>query len=234
MSQPPPLHFPQEYLAQRPAHDVPIPTDRAPPRRQPTRGRSQSNAANLRRAKTLTRPERGVAPAPLINPPLLSSASGLPSNQPTKSPADSWDAWRIFSHVITFWAPPFLLSSIGGLKDKPSRQAWREKVALCFIAIVLGGTVGFATMGLDRALCPKMPNPTPTRLPASTRQTPLAQSASKGAVQHHHFKDYPGQLVHCCPSVSRPGCHAKLYSYCRRLPVMQRSQLQSRKGRALR
>lgn len=152
MSQPPPIHFPPEYLAQRPRHDVPIPTNRAPPRRQPTRGRSQSNAANLRRAKTLTRPERGVAPAPLINPPLLSSG---PSNQPNKSPADSWDAWRIFSHVVTFWAPPFLLSSIGGLKDKPSRQAWREKVALCFIAIILGGTVGFATMGLDRALCPQ-------------------------------------------------------------------------------
>ena len=155
MSQPPPLHFPPEYRAQRRPNDIPIPTNRAPPTRQPTRGRSQSNAANLRRAKTLTRPERGIAPAPLINPPLLSSGGALPSNQPTKSPADSWDAWRIFSYVVTFWAPPFLLSSIGGLKDKPSRQAWREKVALCFIAIVLGGTVGFATMGLDRALCPQ-------------------------------------------------------------------------------
>jgi chitin synthase len=155
MSQPPPLHFPPDYVAQRPRYDVPIPTDRAPPRRQPTRTRSHSNAANLRRAKTLTRPERGVAPAPLINPPLLSSGGGLPSNQPTKSPADSWDAWRIFSYIVTFWAPPFLLSSLGGLKDKPSRQAWREKVALCFIAIILGGTVGFATMGLDRALCPQ-------------------------------------------------------------------------------
>ena len=155
MSQPPPLHFPPEYVAQRRANDVPIPTDRAPPRRQPTRARSQSNAANLRRAKTLTRPERGIAPAPLINPPLLSSGGSLPSNQPSKNPADSWDAWRIFSHIVTFWAPPFLLSSIGGLKDKPSRQAWREKVALCFLAIVLGGTVGFATMGLDRVLCPQ-------------------------------------------------------------------------------
>jgi len=153
MSQPPALHFPPEYVAQRRANDVPIPTDRAPPRRQPTRALSQSNAANLRRAKTLTRPERGIAPAPLINAPLL-SAGGLPSNQPTKSPADSLDAWRIFSYIVTFWAPPFLLSSIGGLKDKPSRQAWREKVALCFLAIVLGGTVGFATMGLDRVLCP--------------------------------------------------------------------------------
>ena len=155
MSQPPPLHFPPEYVAQRRPNDVPIPTDRAPPRRQPTRARSQSNAANLRRAKTLTRPERGIAPAPLINPPLLSSGGSLPLNQSTKNPADSWDAWRIFSHIITFWAPPFLLSSIGGLKDKPSRQAWREKVALCFLAIVLGGTVGFATMGLDRVLCPE-------------------------------------------------------------------------------
>jgi hypothetical protein len=35
-----------------------------------------------------------------------------------------------------------------------SRQAWREKVALCFIALLMGGVVGFATIGLNRALCP--------------------------------------------------------------------------------
>lgn len=121
-----------------------------------------SGGNNLRRAKTLVRPERGVAPAPLINPPaplIASTGAGaggiLPSNTPSKSPADSWDAWRIFSHIVTFWAPPFLLSTIGGMKDKPTRQAWREKIALCLIALFIGAVVGFATMGLDKVLCPK-------------------------------------------------------------------------------
>ncbi len=41
-----------------------------------------------------------------------------------------------------------------GIKEKQSRQAWREKITLCWIAVVLGGIVGFATMGLQRALCP--------------------------------------------------------------------------------
>jgi chitin synthase len=41
------------------------------------------------------------------------------------------------------------------MKDKPTRQAWREKIALCSLALLMGGTVGFATMGLDRVLCPK-------------------------------------------------------------------------------
>ncbi|PVG02377.1 glycosyltransferase family 2 protein [Serendipita vermifera] len=157
MPQPPPIQFPEGYTQrpQRPGQqssDVPIPTTRAPPRRTPSSGGN-----NLRRAKTLVRPERGVAQAPLINPPapMLSSAgTALPSNSPLKSPADSWDAWRIFSLIITFWAPGFLLSSLGQMKDKATRQAWREKIALCFIALVLGGTVGFATVGLDKALCP--------------------------------------------------------------------------------
>ncbi|KAG8798126.1 hypothetical protein FRC16_007966 [Serendipita sp. 398] len=156
MPQPPPLQFPDGYAPRRPQQppsDVPIPTTRAPPHRMASTGGN-----NLRRAKTLVRPERGVAPAPLINPPaapLITSAGGvLPSNTKSKSPADSWDAWRIFSHIVTFWAPPFLLSTIGRMKDKPTRQAWREKIALCFLALLLGGTVGFATMGLDRVLCP--------------------------------------------------------------------------------
>jgi chitin synthase len=206
MSQPPPLHFPPEYAAQRRPNDVPIPTDRAPPRRQPTRARSQSNAGNLRRAKTLTRPERGVAPAPLINPsvPLLSSGSALPSNQPNKGPADSWDAWRIFSYIVTFWAPPFLLSSIGGLKDKPSRQAWREKVALCFIAIILGGTVGFATMGLDRVLCPENTKIDPNTFAAINSTDTLGTVGIQGS-QYNITSANVGQLNWYAVAQAFPG-----------------------------
>ncbi|KAF8160988.1 glycosyltransferase family 2 protein [Crassisporium funariophilum] len=123
--------------------DVPIPTTRQPP----------PSGATIRRAKTLTKPERGVAPVPLINPPtLLASASGT-APQPSNDYNGS-TSWRIFSRIVSFWAPDFLLSSIGGLKDKAVRQAWREKIALCFIIAVLCCCVGFVTVGFQKVLCP--------------------------------------------------------------------------------
>lgn len=140
--------------------DVPIPTTRVPTQlKQPQTG-------TLRRGKTLTRPERGVAPVPLINPHVAipPSASGsLPYHSRSASTPTGWSPWSIFSYLVTFWAPAFLLSSIAGLKDRPTRQAWREKMALCFIALVLGGIVGFATVGLNRVLCPTNLGTSPER-----------------------------------------------------------------------
>ena len=118
--------------------DVPIPTSRP---LQPS--------ATVRRAKTLIRPERSVAPVPLIN----AQAAGAGATQsPTDGPP--LDAWRIFSRVVSFWAPDFLLESLGGLKDKQKRQAWREKIALCFIILVMCAIVGFLTVGFQKVLCP--------------------------------------------------------------------------------
>jgi chitin synthase len=125
--------------------DIPIPTTRLPP----------PNTTTIRRAKTLIRPERGVATVPLINPPaaLLPSSSG-PRAIPT-SRNNGCDLWVIYAHIVTFWAPDFLLSSLAGLKDKHTRQAWREKIALCFIIFILCGFVGFATVGFQKVLCPQ-------------------------------------------------------------------------------
>jgi chitin synthase len=120
-------------------NDVPIPTSRAP---------TMSSAPTLRRAKTLTRPERGVAPVPLINPPGSSPVS------PAAAAQSSLDPWVIFSLLVTFWAPTFLLKSLGGLKDKQTVQAWREKMALCCIIVIMCGLIGFATVGFQRVLCP--------------------------------------------------------------------------------
>ena len=123
--------------------DVPLPfTSSKPlPTRQPTRGQS------LKRGKTLTRPERHVVPAPLIAPPPAHSLD------PLSSGSSVWDWWVIWSYATTFWAPPAVLK-LFGITEKQSRQAWREKITLCWIAVILGGIVGFATMGLQRALCP--------------------------------------------------------------------------------
>ena len=119
--------------------DVPIPTTRPP---------HHVSATTIRRAKTLTRPERGVAPVPLVGP---SPSATNPSNN--GSPA-----WRIFSRIVTFWVPDFLLASLGGMKDPLVRQAWREKLALCFIIAILCTAVGFVTVGLQTLLCPPSGN----------------------------------------------------------------------------
>ncbi|EMD32115.1 glycosyltransferase family 2 protein [Gelatoporia subvermispora B] len=110
-------------------------------------------AATVRRAKTLTRPERSVAPVPLINP----QSAHLPTGTSLSPRAEDQglDAWRIFSRIVTFWAPDMLLESLGGLNDKHKRQAWREKIALCFIIACMCGIVGFLTVGLQKVLCPE-------------------------------------------------------------------------------
>ncbi|KAF7790264.1 hypothetical protein EIP86_001217 [Pleurotus ostreatoroseus] len=121
--------------------DIPIPTQRAP------------NSGTIRRAKTLTRPERSVAPVPLIAP---HNNANIPGSDITATPSGfEWDSWVVFSRVVTFWAPAFLLSSIGGMKDPQVQQAWREKMALCFIIAILCVIVGFLTVGFQKVLCPE-------------------------------------------------------------------------------
>ncbi|KAF8608570.1 glycosyltransferase family 2 protein [Ceratobasidium sp. AG-I] len=178
---------------------VPIPTTRPPPTRAPAR---TGPSGTLKRGKTLTRPERGVAPAPLINPPapLLPAAGALPvAVAPSES---SWDPWVTFSRVVTFWAPAFLLSSLGGLKDPATRQAWREKVALCLIAAVLAGTVGFATIGLERVLCPES---------ASSRPGTLVRMGAQSGVL-----GVSGWQVNITNSLTSPG--ADFYDLATKMP----------------
>ncbi|OSX66634.1 glycosyltransferase family 2 protein [Postia placenta MAD-698-R-SB12] len=120
--------------------DVPVPTSRA----------LNPATTTIRRAKTLTRPERSVAPVPLINP----QSAHLPTGSQVRAEDETLDAWRIFSRVVTFWAPSSVLHSIGGLDDKHKVQAWREKMALCFIISCLCAIIGFITVGLQKVLCP--------------------------------------------------------------------------------
>jgi len=127
--------------------DVPIPTTSRP---HPP----QSTGTPSRRAKTLTKPERGVAPVPLINPPSLPSPTASDA-KPSPGEYNGSTAWRWFCRIVTFWAPNFLLSSLGGLKDKAVQQAWREKITLCVIIAIMCTLVGFVTVGFQKVLCPQ-------------------------------------------------------------------------------
>ena len=116
--------------------------DHPPPLRRPSR---------IARAHTLSRPERGHPLTPLLNP------DGMPGdpfgeNSKSRHPLRSW--WKYTAIVVTFWAPPSVLAACG-MHSSVVRQAWREKVALVVIAMVLSGIIAFITVGLQRSLCPK-------------------------------------------------------------------------------
>ncbi|KAI9292793.1 hypothetical protein K502DRAFT_319315 [Neoconidiobolus thromboides FSU 785] len=60
--------------------------------------------------------------------------------------------WNIFCYAVTFYAPNFLLAMFGK-KDPMMQQAWREKMGLVTIIVLLCLGVGFLTFGLQSVLC---------------------------------------------------------------------------------
>ncbi|KAH9454559.1 hypothetical protein MJO28_007558 [Puccinia striiformis f. sp. tritici] len=116
---------------------------------QQQQGSAGTTRRALTRGKTLTRPERYVTPAPLItqNQPGFSSTSTAEGGTPWYSP------WPLYVRLVTLPIPSFFLSTIG-ISDKHAQEAWREKVALCSIALIAALFTGFVTVGMNRALCP--------------------------------------------------------------------------------
>ncbi|KAF9913222.1 hypothetical protein BX616_010137 [Lobosporangium transversale] len=94
--------------------------------------------ATLNRGKTLSRPDRFQTPETMFKK--------RKENEPAS-------CWVICSRIVTCWAlPPFLRWA--GIHEKPVQQAWREKVTLCFIILLIGGMVAFLTIGFAFLLCP--------------------------------------------------------------------------------
>ena len=60
--------------------------------------------------------------------------------------------WNVYCAIITFWAPGPILACLG----KPARaqqRAWREKMGLISIIILIAAFVGFLTFGFTQAVC---------------------------------------------------------------------------------
>ncbi|RKP20153.1 hypothetical protein ROZALSC1DRAFT_21651, partial [Rozella allomycis CSF55] len=90
----------------------------------------------------------------LIDPTRAPSTRRKLISQPVdKKDETRFHPWKWFSYLITFWAPPFALR-LCGKRDKATQQGFREKIALCFIILILCAAVAFLTFGLQRTLCP--------------------------------------------------------------------------------
>ena len=60
--------------------------------------------------------------------------------------------WNIYCRTITFWAPGAILSCFG-MPSKAQQRAWREKMGLISIIVMICAFVGFITFGFTQAVC---------------------------------------------------------------------------------
>ncbi|KAL7320679.1 Chitin synthase, class 3 [Mucor circinelloides] len=64
--------------------------------------------------------------------------------------------WMLYCYVLTFWIPPFVLK-ICGIPYGQAQTAWREKIGLVAVILVIMAFVGFLTFGFTAATCPLQP-----------------------------------------------------------------------------
>lgn len=70
--------------------------------------------------------------------------------------------WNVYCAIITFWAPDFILRCFG-MPAKEQRSAWREKIGLIGVILLVAAFVGYLTFGFTATVCGQPP----TRLKAN-------------------------------------------------------------------
>lgn len=60
--------------------------------------------------------------------------------------------WNVYCGIVTFWCPDVVLRCFG-MPARAQRRAWREKMGLISLIILLCTFVGFLTFGFTRTVC---------------------------------------------------------------------------------
>ncbi len=62
------------------------------------------------------------------------------------------DLWNVYCAIVTFWCPGFMLKCLG-MPTRAQQRAWREKMGLVSIILLIMGFVGFITFGFTTVVC---------------------------------------------------------------------------------
>ncbi|KAJ5899997.1 hypothetical protein N7495_004741 [Penicillium taxi] len=62
------------------------------------------------------------------------------------------DLWTTYCSLVSFWIPDFVLKCFG-MPKKEQRIAWREKIGLISIILLIGAFVGYLTFGFTATVC---------------------------------------------------------------------------------
>ncbi|KAI9224202.1 chitin synthase-domain-containing protein [Blastocladiella britannica] len=95
-------------------------------------------------------PNNGPIPPSISRRPVMPNANELDFAPPQTS-CRRW--WIIFSTIVTFYVPTPLMRMFG-MTDPEVQQAWREKIALVTIIVLMMLLLGFLTFALQAVLCP--------------------------------------------------------------------------------
>ncbi|KAI1905767.1 Chitin synthase, class 3 [Ophidiomyces ophidiicola] len=60
--------------------------------------------------------------------------------------------WNVYCAMVTFWCPDFILKCLG-MPAKAQRRAWREKMGLISLILLICAFVGFLTFGFTQVVC---------------------------------------------------------------------------------
>jgi cytochrome b involved in lipid metabolism len=74
----------------------------------------------------------------------------------TKKLTPSRRTWLVIVGCFTWWIPDFVLKFVGRMQRPDVRQAWREKVTLFTLIMLLCGCVVFYIIFLGKLVCPDM------------------------------------------------------------------------------
>ncbi|KAJ2883084.1 ATP-dependent RNA helicase [Coemansia asiatica] len=61
--------------------------------------------------------------------------------------------WRAFSLIVTLWMPNIVLNKLLKKETPEIRQAWREKIALCLIIVLITALTALVSFGLSSMFC---------------------------------------------------------------------------------
>ncbi|KAJ3310465.1 hypothetical protein HDU76_003367, partial [Blyttiomyces sp. JEL0837] len=120
---------------------------------RPERQRSQKRNKPMLRSPSVGPPAARLGATTNRVPSLSRTSAHVEVDEIPEPPQPSANAWVWFSRLITCCFVPPLLRFMG-MTNPAVQQAWREKVALCFIILIMCMAVGFLTFGLKATLCP--------------------------------------------------------------------------------
>ncbi|RUS15398.1 putative Csh5-chitin synthase 5 [Endogone sp. FLAS-F59071] len=80
-----------------------------------------------------------------------------PPPSPVKKRENGPSLWIVFCYVVTMCCPAPVLSGCFGMATFPAQRAFREKMGLVAIILLICGAVGFLTFGFTQAVCPPPP-----------------------------------------------------------------------------
>ncbi|KAG2022600.1 chitin synthase [Coprinopsis cinerea AmutBmut pab1-1] len=104
---------------------------------------NESGLNIFRRAQTLRRKKAAAAAPPPDAP--------KPKRGCWKGPGPG-GPWMTYCLIVTFWMPNFLLS-VCGIRTPEAQRAWREKMGLVSLILLLMAGVGFLTFGFTKSVC---------------------------------------------------------------------------------